>query len=99
MVFTYSEEFDESRVFPVSQKTKGICFMHKLFLKNILNLLPNILDFLSSDCIFYKLVIINSPKMSSYSCKLFSLEAQVAYESQIPNGKKIFEREKMWTCV
>lgn len=34
--------------------------------------------------------------MSSYSCKLFSLEAQVAYESQVPNGKKIFEREKMW---
>lgn len=37
--------------------------------------------------------------MSSYSCKLFSLEAQVAYESQVPNGKKIFEREKMWTCI
>lgn len=72
--------------------------MQKLFLKNILILLPNILDFLSSDCIFYKLVIIKK-KMSSYSCKLFSLEAQVAYESQVPNGKKIFEREKMWTCI
>lgn len=33
--------------------------------------------------------------MSSYSCKLFSLEAQVAYESQVPNSKKIFERKKM----
>lgn len=32
--------------------------------------------------------------MSSYSCKLFSLEAQVAYESQVPNGKKIFEKRK-----
>lgn len=74
--------------------------MQKLFLKNILILLPNILDFLSSDCIFYKLVIIKkNKKMSSYSCKLFSLEAQVAYESQVPNGKKIFEREKMWTCI